>query len=52
MEVQGRAKGERLIATIADKPVEFADAATKVGLAPNLNRTREFVKTLKANVSI
>lgn len=46
MEVQGRAKGERLVAELADEPVEFADAASEVCLAPDLigrkNETQHF----------
>lgn len=36
MEVQSRTKRERLIAAVADEPVEFTDATTKVCLTPDL----------------
>lgn len=41
MEVKGRTKGERLVTAVTNKPVELADAATKVGLTPNLNEDRK-----------
>lgn len=44
MEVQGGAKGERLVAAIADEPMELTDAATKVCLAPNLEGSTEVIK--------
>lgn len=36
MEFQGRAKGERLVAAIADEPMELTDTATKICLTPDL----------------
>lgn len=36
VQVQGRVKGERLVTAITDKAMELTDAATKVGLTPDL----------------
>lgn len=36
MQVQGGAKGERLVTAIADKPMKLTDTATKVRLTPDL----------------
>lgn len=43
MEVQGRAKGERLVAELADKPVELADTASEVCLTPDLCNVRKLL---------
>lgn len=36
VQVQRRAKRERLVARVADEPMELTDAPTKVRLAPHL----------------
>lgn len=41
VQVQGRAEGERFVAALADEAMELADAATKVGLAPDLEAETE-----------
>lgn len=50
VELQGGAKGERFVAAIADEPVELADTATKVCLAPDLKGKRAgLIPTLKTD---
>lgn len=49
MEVQGRAKRERLVAALADEPMELTDAATKVCFTPDLDEEKQKL-SLKSDV--
>jgi len=43
MELQGGAQREGLVTAVADEPVELADAATEVGLTPDLSESQRAI---------
>lgn len=40
MQVQSGVEGERLVTEVTHEPMELTDAATKVGLTPDLEREK------------